>query len=455
MLLSLRLAVFLLGCSMTTDAQEAKEVTTMQEFIGLAQDEHVWLFHFTDSRCEAAEKSPCVDFAPIWNELSASLKRIKIARVDLQKSPEMGQQLGIGGEGIPNVKLIKTKEPPAVQLVTQQLVTLKRLRKTLHGHMKGLKKDDKGFFLKGSTEEVADFKPDPTHYNTLEIAVDAKSSQIRKAFRKLSIKYHPDKAPGNQQKFEEITKAHEILSDDDTKMLYDNYGIDFEDWHQDNLRLHQHKSKHKNIVFFKSETEDGKLRHFTDADVTYLDKGLDKHTVIFFYSPWKSLSGHVMKAWKQIPDLIAGSGIQVGAVNCDQSKLCNEYGINQQMLPSIQIWALKETSVDMYEKPIDGVYRAEDLAHWLQANVLGRELVHTIDKNNFEMKVLNSVDPWLVVFCNAERYQICSLTRKAFNRMAYVLKPLGVKVGSAHCAEEQKGEGTSFGWWLDEWCEGA
>jgi hypothetical protein len=109
--------------------------------------------------------------------------------------------------------------------------------------------------------------------------------------------------------------------------------------------------------------------------------------------------------------------------------------------------------VDVFEKPVDAQYRPEDMAHWLKANVLGRALVQSIDKNNFEMKVLNSLDPWLVVFCNEDRYQICSLTRKAFNRMAYVLAPLGVKVGRAYCPEEQKGEGADFGWWLDEWCE--
>jgi hypothetical protein len=317
---------------------EIHTITTMQEFVEKAEDDYVWLFHFTDSRCEAAEKSECVDFAETWKDLAKSLKRIKLCKVDLKEAQQINQQMNILQEGIPNLKLLKTKKPPAVKLMAGKgsFLTLKKLRKLIAGQMKGLEKDENGMFLKGSTaEKTAEI--DPAHYNTLELETKATSSQIRKGFRQLSVKFHPDKNKDFQQKFEEITKAHEVLSDPDTRMLYDNYGMEWEDWHQDEMRLHQHQSKHKDIIFFKSEIEDKKIRHFTAADIDYLDKNLDKHTVIFFYKPWMSISAHIMKGWKQIPDLIAGSGIQVGAVNCDESTLCNDYGIQGNMLPSIQV----------------------------------------------------------------------------------------------------------------------
>ena len=73
-----------------------------------------------------------------------------------------------------------------------------------------------------------------------------------------------------------------------------------------------------------------------------------------------------MKQWKLVPELLQNENMQVAAVNCERDNLCQSYGINGAMLPSIQIWALNETSVDVYDKPIDGQYRADDLAHWLK-----------------------------------------------------------------------------------------
>jgi len=65
------------------------------------------------------------------------------------------------------------------------------------------------------------------YYRVLELNQDATESDIKKAFRRLSIKYHPDKNPGDQesaQKYLEVNKAYEILTDAEKKQLYDLYG---------------------------------------------------------------------------------------------------------------------------------------------------------------------------------------------------------------------------------------
>jgi curved DNA-binding protein len=63
-------------------------------------------------------------------------------------------------------------------------------------------------------------------YATLGVPRNADEDTIRKAFRKLAAKYHPDKAPGaeNEQRFKEINHAHEVLSDKDKRSLYDEFG---------------------------------------------------------------------------------------------------------------------------------------------------------------------------------------------------------------------------------------
>jgi curved DNA-binding protein len=63
-------------------------------------------------------------------------------------------------------------------------------------------------------------------YAVLGVAKDADEESIKKAFRKLAMKYHPDKNPGkaNEQRFKEVNQAHEVLSDPKKRALYDEFG---------------------------------------------------------------------------------------------------------------------------------------------------------------------------------------------------------------------------------------
>lgn len=63
-------------------------------------------------------------------------------------------------------------------------------------------------------------------YETLEVAEGASASEIKKAYRKLARKYHPDvnSDPGAEDKFKEINSAYEILSDKEKKQQYDMHG---------------------------------------------------------------------------------------------------------------------------------------------------------------------------------------------------------------------------------------
>ncbi|HVK66495.1 MAG TPA: DnaJ C-terminal domain-containing protein [Polyangium sp.] len=65
-------------------------------------------------------------------------------------------------------------------------------------------------------------------YTVLGVARDADEDTIKKAFRKLAVQYHPDKAPGkaNEAKFKEINRANEVLSDKQKRALYDEFGED-------------------------------------------------------------------------------------------------------------------------------------------------------------------------------------------------------------------------------------
>jgi curved DNA-binding protein len=63
-------------------------------------------------------------------------------------------------------------------------------------------------------------------YETLEVAENASADEIKKAYRKLARKYHPDvnKDPQAEDKFKEINAAYEVLSNPEKKQQYDQYG---------------------------------------------------------------------------------------------------------------------------------------------------------------------------------------------------------------------------------------
>lgn len=66
------------------------------------------------------------------------------------------------------------------------------------------------------------------YYKILGIDKKANKEEIKKAFRKLAHKYHPDKKGGDEKKFKEVNEAYQVLADESKRQKYDQFGADFE-----------------------------------------------------------------------------------------------------------------------------------------------------------------------------------------------------------------------------------
>ncbi|MFH1790126.1 MAG: molecular chaperone DnaJ [bacterium] len=66
------------------------------------------------------------------------------------------------------------------------------------------------------------------YYKILDVSKEATQDEIKKAFRKMAMKHHPDRQGGDEAKFKEINEAFQILGDKDKRQRYDQFGSDFE-----------------------------------------------------------------------------------------------------------------------------------------------------------------------------------------------------------------------------------
>src|SRR5215213_3151727 len=65
------------------------------------------------------------------------------------------------------------------------------------------------------------------YYEVLEVARTATGDEIKRSYRKLAVKFHPDKNPGDptaEDKFKEISEAYDVLMDAEKRAAYDRYG---------------------------------------------------------------------------------------------------------------------------------------------------------------------------------------------------------------------------------------
>eukprot|EP00210_Caulerpa_lentillifera_P003054 g2916.t1 len=240
------------------------------------------------------------------------------------------------------------------------------------------------------------------YYDRLDISQDADEATIKRAYKKLAYKWHPDRNPENQEKankkFMEVAEAYEVLSDADKRRQYDQLGDDAFSanagsggFHQGGQRFHFSDPSHVfSWVFgegggaggnFEFDFGDmfggggGGHRHqrhqpeeefykddpyvLTLTDENFEEDSLGWIRLVEFYAPWCGHCKSLSSKWKTLAKSLQGV-IKVAAVNCDKhQRLCEIHGVTGY--PTIK--AFVSTNVKS-EKDFHGERSVKALEKW-------------------------------------------------------------------------------------------
>jgi curved DNA-binding protein len=106
------------------------------------------------------------------------------------------------------------------------------------------------------------------YYKILGVAKTATAEEIKKAYRKLAIKYHPDKNAGNKQaedRFKEINEANEVLGDPEKRKKYDDYGENWQHYQQSHSGANQKGNRNQYSTFSGDFGDEGNFSDFFES----------------------------------------------------------------------------------------------------------------------------------------------------------------------------------------------
>uniref|UniRef100_A0ACB8EE11 DnaJ sub C member 16 n=3 Tax=Sphaerodactylus townsendi TaxID=933632 RepID=A0ACB8EE11_9SAUR len=194
---------------------------------------------------------------------------------------------------------------------------------------------------------AVDFDP----YRILGVSKLASQADIKKAYKKLAREWHPDKNkdPGAQDKFIQISKAYELLSNEEKRLNFDRYGDVGENQgypqqqqHQQRQFHHFHESFYFDESFFhfpfnsdrRDSSDEKYLLHFSHYVNEIVPDSFRKPYLIKITSDWCFSCIHIEPVWKEVVHELEALGVGIGVIHAGyERRLAHHLGAHST--PSI------------------------------------------------------------------------------------------------------------------------
>jgi len=235
-------------------------------------------------------------------------------------------------------------------------------------------------------------------YKLLGVSKNADNREIRKAFKKLALKYHPDKNNEDDahEKFLKLTRAYEILKDEETRKKYDLFG-------EDELGNSNSRPKYQSWNYYHDDfgiyDDDKEIVTLDSADFRRSVLESSQIWFINFYSPRCSHCHDLAPVWRRLAVQLGGV-VRVGAVNCQEEfMLCRQQGITGYPTLNLYTW-------DRGTVKFQGRKEEEEIMAFL-VSFLPDKMVDLWEGNLNKWKKTEDSLGWVVVFCSQSPAERC------------------------------------------------
>ena len=282
-------------------------------------------------------------------------------------------------------------------------------------------------------------------YETLEIPNTASSADIKKAYRKLSVAFHPDKNTGTEESemalhaFKDISAAYELLSDPEKRAMFDDIGSDEKHESFDTQEAYERYGRANKDNFYQGH------KHITPLTESLWERRVgsgDEVWLVEFYAPWCSACQNLLPVYKMVADELAeDAGIEVGAVNCvTQPNICQDW-FAISAYPTLIACNDKHGTRQEYHGSKD----KDSITTWIRA--VTREwrwlfatsnLIDIRNETHFKETVLNSTQFWVIAYMDGVDCSACKTAKTNAMRLSASLRGFDdVRVGIVNCEEEE------------------